>query len=329
MTDPYAKLIEQFLYQGAPTDDADKDVRFEAVAATVFGTKQRRFGPMPKPEVQVQVRDVIRKSGTRLTFHVPWGSRKQADGMHMDVLEFMAIKQLRCLADELRRFGVASTFVFRVEDLTDLFLFGKDSFEQQQRYMNDLKNLMRLLLDTRVRVVFESECTSWTNFNEAATRYAPTFYKYLQGQLDHEDLKKIGWEGTLPEEQREYYRSAYATYWKPGEREPEWEMARYFAATLARVQQRATGTPIEDYVQICFTHPVPGNPISRPRLYYRSIPERYTNIHRSPWNAKGYFLIGEDNTVKPKSAGVLETLAYNSHELTYSGVRIQTDYVLA
>lgn len=329
-TDPYAKIIEQFLYDIAPADDASADVRFEAVVAAVFGTKQRRYGPMPSPEVQVLIRDVIRKSGNSLTFHVPWAARKLLKDQNIDILEFMAVKQLRCLAAELKRFGKKVTFVFRVEDLTDLFLFGTDGFEQEKKYTRNLEALFRLLLTdySTVRVVYESACTDWNRFNVVAGGYAPIFYKYLNGLMDHEALERIGWQGTIPEEQRDFYRQAFGTYYEENSVDVEWEMARYFAATLTRVQQGASGAPTEPHLQIAFNQPVPGTPVKRPRVFYRSIPERFTNIHRSPWNAKGYLQITENNAVKPKSAAVRDRLNYNAHQMVYGDVELDCDYVL-
>lgn len=48
----YSELIETFMHLQAPLS-TNQTVRFEAIVAAVFGTKQRRFGPMPSPEIQV------------------------------------------------------------------------------------------------------------------------------------------------------------------------------------------------------------------------------------------------------------------------------------
>lgn len=62
----YESIVDQFLYAELPIMKVDPCVRFEAIAAEVFGSKQRRYGPMPSPEVQVSIRDIIRKSGDRI-----------------------------------------------------------------------------------------------------------------------------------------------------------------------------------------------------------------------------------------------------------------------
>lgn len=64
--DPYAPLIERYLYESFPTTAASTQaVRFEAIWRAVLGTKQRRFGPQPSPEHAVAVRKVLSESDDR------------------------------------------------------------------------------------------------------------------------------------------------------------------------------------------------------------------------------------------------------------------------
>ncbi len=122
----------------------------------------------------------------------------------------------------------------------------------------------------------------------------------------------------------------YGAFDPTGKRDPNWELAKYFASTLARVKLNASAIPSEKHLTIAFNHPVPGSPMGGNRLYYRSIPQRFTNIHRAPWNSKGYVEIHEDNTVVPKSAGPSEVVAgLTENVITLEcGAEIRADYVL-
>lgn len=328
--DSYKDLIETFMHRQVPIS-TNPAAKFEALVATVFGTKQRRFGPMPSPEIQVVVRDVIRASGDKLTFFLPWGSRKQADGQGLDVMEFMAMQQLYCLKHELLQQGIKSEYHFRLEDLTDGFLFYDHEGSQQQSldYMVKFAALSKRVLGDVV-LHQESLSATTTEFSELTQKYALVFFDYIAGRKTAAALKEIGWTGTLPAEQQEYYLSAYRGYWpnKPLT-DLQWEMAKYFGATLARVKLGATGAPKEPHLLIAFTHPVPGNPVSKTRLHYRTIPQRFTNNHRSPWIGKGYFEIAEDNSVTPKSAGVNEKLQFEKNVIDLDGIKVEADYVLA
>lgn len=329
----YAQLIETFMNQDVPLS-VNSDVRFENVVASIFGTKQRRYGPMPEPEVQVAVRNIVRESGDNLVFFMPWGSRKQNDGQGLDVMEFMALRQLYCLQQELGRYDVTSRFVFRLEDQTDRYLFGDthDTVRQSNLYIANFKALAGNMLRAAPGGMFqlESQHIDWKRFKDAVDGYAPVFFRVLQGLDPLDVLKEIDWTGTLPSEQREYYASAYRGYWpQKNPDEINWEMAKYFAATLARVKFRATGAPPFPHILIAFTHPVPGNPVAKTRIHYRSIPAKYTNNHRSPWIGKGYFAIGDDNSVTPKSAGVNERLwNLNKQTIRFGDADIEADYLL-
>ncbi len=346
MPNTYAELIENFLHQQVPVTASTK-AQFEAVVAAVFGTKQRRFGPMPDPETQVAIReiigygaDIVPHSYNHIHFFMPWGSRKQTNGAPLDTMEFMALQQLYSLQQELALLGTSSHFSFRLEDLTDAWLFGTDvgaaaataSRRQSVEYIANFRALASMILKgPNVSTVTESQLVSEDDFIAFAAKVAPVFYKYLRGDAMLDSLREIGWQGAMPKEQLDYYRnSVYGAYWPNGERDPDWELAKYFASTLARVKLGATALPGERHVAIAFNHPVPGSPFAGNRIYYRSIPQRFTNTHRAPWNSRGYFEISEDNTVTPKSAGPNETTD-GLVETTIGlecGATIRADYVL-
>ncbi len=322
----YDDLISQFFYEAAPHLPATPEVRFEAVMKEVFGTKQRRNGPMPSPEQQVKIRDVVRNSDT-VHFFVAWAARKQVDGMGLDVLEFCALRQLRDLQRSLRQLGKDSKFTFRVDDHTDRYLFGTTSEEQIQWYVQNLRHAAAVLLDD-AELKLESDCTPWGTFNRDALKFTHTFYDYLTGKANVSSLQAVGWKGEIPDVQREYYENVYRVFYP--HRDTLWEMSRYFAATLTRNRQGAAHTPEEPFVTINFYNPVPGNPVERPRVFYRSIPERNSHTHRAPWTSKGYFVVDGNNGVCPKSAGVHDhrSLPLVKHSVRVGDASVEADYLL-
>ncbi len=293
----YGDVVMKFFFEAVPTLPVAADVRFEAISAEVFGTKQRRFGPMPIPETQVAVRDVIRGSPTKLRFFMPWGASKQDAGAPLDVLEFMALKQLACLREGLARFGVECEFSFRLEDLTDPWLLGEDRTRQVSDYVAAFTAVAAVVLPG-CRPKLESMFTTWDEFKRLAESFSPVFYKVLVGQAPVESLAAVGWTGTLPREQRDHYYAAYGKLY-PGH-DHDWVMARYFAGTLARVKLGATCVPAGEHMLVCFSHPVPGTPPGKPRLHYRTLPERHTHTHKAPWMARGYLEVSADGRCSPR-----------------------------
>jgi hypothetical protein len=329
MANTYEGLIEEFLYQQSPFATTPQ-VRFEAISTAVFGSKQRRFGPMPPVEVQASVREILRKSGDHIQFFLPWGSRKQHEGEGLDVMEFMAIKQLACLQVDLQRIGVNSSFQFRIEDITDYWLFDFPYSPQVDQYASDLRKLIQGMLEGS-NPILETDLVQYHQFHEEAKVNQSLFLDYLHGN-DKDAFAKLterGWRGEITPAQREYYFRQYTQYWPSYDRlQLNNELAKYFASSLARVQLNARALPQGEFVFITFGHPVPDNPNAPNRIFYRTIPERFTNNHRSPWLAKGYLAINERNQVVPKSAGYNEKLNFIEHSVNVNGVQVQADYVL-
>ena len=314
----YSDLIEQALYAAVPYSNADKKVRFEAIVAEIIGTKQRRFGPMPSPEVQVGIREVVRQSGDHIRFFLPWACRKQDANKKFDLLEFYALKQLLCLREGLKRMGVESKFYFRLEDLTDLWLFNADTGVNE--YARAFDGVVSKMLPGSI-VNLESDFTSYTLWHDKATEYKQEFLQYFAHGREP-DLP--GWQ-PMPPEQLQYYRDLNQKLY-PQANAAE-KMADYFAAVLARKTLNAVGHPSGPFIFITFAHPVPGNPIQPNRLFYRTLPERFTNKHVSPWMTSGYFRIKDmTNEVCPRF--VEEGVDVIPNESCWDGVKIATDYAI-
>ncbi len=332
---PFQTIIEQYLYTQFPTTKVSYAARFEAVSSAVLGTKQRRFGPALPPEQQVKIREVIAhsmESTDPLTFFIPWGASKQNVGRGVDTMELSALKQLQCLKAELENYGQQTRFVFRLEDLTDRFLLGSDRtrINQIDDYVRNFRDLAFNLIDGDVRL--ESDSTDWSTFQHRANNLFPYFYDVIVHRSD-DALGKLagqGWKGNLSQTQVQYYSDAYESLGIP-KHEHNQLTASYFAATLTRVKLEATRAPkTKPFVLIAFTHPVPDNPIGTPRVYYRTIPERYTRTHRSPWLADGYLEIGDDGTCTPRVV-TKETDASKivHNKMEWNNISIHADYAEA
>lgn len=328
----YQPLIEKFLYSELPVGPVRQSVRFEALSDELFGTKQRRYGPMPPPERQAAVRDVLREAdgGGTLTLVVPWGPSKHRPGDVLDVLEFTAVRQLRCLADGMARMGQGVRFVFRLDDLTDLFLLGADDPGRRKQiddYSSAFVHLTRQVLGATAEFVFESDKTSYPDFAGAADTFRTVFYNYLRGHTTVVTLAEIGWKGGIADEQRAYYKEAFGKLYPSDD--PDYRLATYFAATLARVKVGVTGVePGTMFVVAAFNHPIPGTPVTTPRVHYRTLPERHTNAHHAPWNARGFLRIGDDGQASPRFVTPADAPNLIPCTTEFAGVKIATPFTV-
>lgn len=320
----YEDLISKFIFENFPALPVKGSIKFEAIVSEIIGSKQRRFGPLPSPEIQVAVRDYVRDNET-LHFFLPWGASKQDDGATIDIAELMALKQLLCLKESLARYNREAVFHFRIETLTDRYLFGPSRFRQIRDYAAAFQSLAKDILGCQTQPIMEGQLATSMEFNERADFYAPVFYNYLKGSVGIDRLVDIGWTGTIPQEQQDYYYHSYKIFYP--NKDHQWELARYFAATLARVKLKATAAPSVPHIVIAFTHPVPGSPVSKARLHYRAIPEKYTNHHRSPWLSQACFEIGEDNSCTPKFVNPGDRLCPNVIDI--NGIKVNATYRLA
>jgi hypothetical protein len=296
----YEEVVRQFMFELLPIPQVKGD-RTEAIANAILGTKQRRWGPTPSPEVQVAVRNYVKEAGNLISFYLPWGSSKQENGEHLDIAEYMALRQLVCLRDELRRFGVEAQFHFRLEDITDLWLFqDQPRYDQVERYASDFSRLVQFTLgESGGFPVRESMLVSYKDVVDVATDLSRLIYRYLTAG-DEDALARSGWTGGMDGAKLSHYLKLYETLGMTGDH--RLYLARYMAGALTRRKLNYGAFPNRPFLSIRFSHPIPHDPIQRTQLFYRTIPERYTNLHRAPWLGRGYLSIDEHNRVRPKFA---------------------------
>jgi hypothetical protein len=302
-------------YMG-PTDTA------EAVYRELIGTKQTRFGPLPQPEILVELRRVILQAvATKkpIPVLVPWGSEKP-DGSSIDVAELVAIKTLVCLNARVRRhYGPGMQFRLRVEDLTALHLFNyrqEAAREEAWRYSGDLVKLVNAI-DTRkcIYVFRESEHAGLVDLLEQVAPIEQAISDYLflhefDGSAEaineaSSHLRKIGWVGGIPAVQREHYLSQYRkNYPHMADRARVEMLARYLAEAAVRPRLGLTGAAPDwgEHIKLAFHGSVPGY-VGHYTLQYRAMPQYYTSRHMAPWRAKGYLRITAAGEVTAKMMG--------------------------
>lgn len=321
----FGDIVTRFFYEAVPAMAVTPALKFEAVSNAVFGTKQLRYGPLPPPEVQVAVRDVLRAGGKDVQFFLPWGVTKQVPGGKLDVLEFMALRQLACLRDTLAKFGVTAAFYFRIDDNADRWLLGDDRVPDIAEYTDTFTKLVKAVLPENSFTRPESRYASYELFQRTAADLTPVFYRVITGAADVGTLAEIGWKGGLPPEQLDYYYAAYRRFY-PGQ-DHQHIAAKYFASALTRHKLNATTAPAGPRIDISFAKPVPGHPLAGSRVFYRTIPERFTHQHTAPWTGQGYMAVGEDGTCAPRFVDDAAAGRLVPHTVTVGEAKVYAPYL--
>jgi hypothetical protein len=121
---------------------------------------------------------------------------------------------------------------------------------------------------------------------------------------EFKQLKDVGWKGSIPVEQREYYFNRYKALY-PGQGDEVYiqMIADYFAGSKVRYDLNGTATPntpVGSIIKISFVPPIPGAPTSmfNNTLYWRTVPASQGRTHIAPWRARGFFKIGTDVVTK-------------------------------
>lgn len=337
-------MIDTFLYKYLEVPPVSMKQTADILTSIIVGTNKTRYGPAPTPEQLVAIRAVIRRAVDEhrpIDVLTPWGSRKPVLGFGVDVAELCAITQIIRLDTAIRKFHEPGTrWNMALEDVSGYYLWEKDDNfqsikEDSDRYVETMTGLAdALMIAGWAKFVPESDRVGYETFKSKAEEARPTLERFLIGGVN--DLDKIGWKGTLPQEQRDYY---YRTYEKlyPKEREQDraGRLARYLAQSWARHQLgiRATHRAFKngDYLQLSFPPPVPGMPESMDarRVYMRTVPADHARTHIPPWRAKGYVCINRGGEPQFKLASWHEAVdGLVENRTTIGHVQIESDYVI-
>ena len=355
-TDPFASQIINFMSRGFPgSNSGNKESVLDNVMQAIIASGQIRFGPAPSVESLFYMRDVVRYRISRdepIPFVTPWGSKKPNNGS-VDMAEVCGLKTIRCLNERIKSFYTPGINVnIRMEDVNGFYVFreeGPEAIESSKQYVSDFSKLIRVLnFDGFINPVLESSLMSQEDYFRIADNFLPSILEYLnesEGMSPEDAVKLIsyktllqnGWKGTVPQEQRDYYKARYAVQY-PGmsPEKQQFTLAQYFASSIARYKLDALGNDKaweDKYLWLSFVPPVPGSPesLTSKRVYYRTIPSNMTRNHMMPWRSKGYLRVSETE-VKPAQASFHEKQDYNSFSTILSNrnesIEVQCDYVI-
>jgi hypothetical protein len=314
-SEEWGRSIVEALQRELPGGNGGKGAKFEAVVAEVFGTKQHRYGPLPTVEEQFHIREVVRRAMDRhapIPILVPWGASKQGP-WSVDIAEVMGLRQLECMDQRVSaQYAPGVRFALRLEDLTDGTMFeGVPGYSlKTSEYVQSFTRLVRVLnLGRIVTVRLESEMMDEREHKWRVKENAGKLMEAMgieDGVLRKEYLRRElpEWAGDLDQEHLDFYLKAYERFYPDDdERTRRRRLATYFGGALARFQLGGTGVlpGWEEYLTLAFT----GIPWSRvgKRVFYRTMPQRYTNQHRAPWIGKGYLRVNDKGEATPAISG--------------------------
>lgn len=319
----YAELICRYFQAGFPkVVSINKDNLLEILTTVVIGTKDLRYGPIPKIENQYTIRQTLAKAiemGEPIPMLVPWGGKKMDSSLSIDVAEVSGLRQLIYLDETVKRFYKPGLLIhIRIEDTGALWLYRNHDVEDAvERYSSDFSNLVKVLRgDSLIFPIRESLLMDKDTYFAASKMYSDLLDGFINTQLElkgldvetipeYKELKAKGWKGEIPEEQRDHYISMYKKLY-PGLSTAEYItlLADYLGGAKARYDLKGRGepdSPVGSFIQGTFVPPIPGAPktMFNNTLYYRTVPETWGRTHLAPWRGKGYLSI-INNDVIPK-----------------------------
>lgn len=342
---PYASLLCRFVQAAFPQKLEQSSVNIvDLIEAEFLGTKQHRYGPRPNPESLVMIRDVIREAVAAykpIPIVVPWGSEKP-DGSSIDIAELISLRGLSDLVYRIKaHYEPGAQVNIRIEDVSAPHLFfwrADDARREAAKYTSDMTKMVQAL-GMPIQLRPESAAISEEAFNARADELLPAFLTSLY-QNDDSLLESVGWKGGLSPQMVGHYLDSYSKLYPQFDHSERVNiLARYFAGALARKQLGLRGDEKEwggKYLEVSLVPPIPGTEgqFAR-RVHYRTYPLSYTSQHVAPWRAKGYFKIGEDDSVCQKLAPFSADLDLQHDTLTITGeddpslaVEVRADYLL-
>lgn len=351
LDDPYRESILAFFGRSFPSVVANSAATLDGVTAAFIASGQIRLGPTPNPEALVAIRDVLR-TWIELDQPIPvltiWGSKKASNDHGIDIAEVSGLKTIRCLDERVRRFYMPGIQVrMRVEDLSGWVIFedeGVAARRSSDNYVRDMMRLTRIMAGDIIKPVLESSIMDEKEYRKRSNTAFRVIRAYLSAVEAGEDamadlghLRDIGWKGTIPQEQRDFYKGRYkASFPGISEQQIITKMAWYFACSLARYQMHGLGDDPSwggKHIVLSFVPPIPGMPeaLTSKRIYYRTLPENLARTHIPPWRARGYLKI--NGHAIPKLATWHEPLVVHEASTVISNdidsVRVSTPYVVA
>jgi hypothetical protein len=287
-----SRTIENFLaksFSGSVSDGPKS--AFEAVCSEFFSTKFCL--KTPDMEQYSTIRDIIHsymEGNEPIEVLIPWGSSKREGGL--DVLELSALQSILCLAEQVKLHyppGIHVTILMK--DVTGYIVFP-ERWANSSDYPVTLQRLIAAIgCRSFVDLKYETDFLDVRSFEENVQELTPRIARYLRDTDvypykvtdDLKVMKLLGWKGTVPQNQRDYYRWIFTD-----ERTFHNDLAKYFACSIAR-RIGGGNTPITgSAIRLHFGFPAPG--ISWKVMSDRLncvVVHRMFDYQPTPWEARG------------------------------------------
>lgn len=355
----YAESICRYFAQQFPkVAHISKTDLLEILTDILLGTKETRYGPIPKPEEMVVIRDTIRKA---IEANVPipllalWGGRKTTPSEGIDVAELIALRQILNVDELVKQYFAPGLHIHvRIEDLGAKWLWrteGTDEFIDA--YSKSFAQLIEIMKgSTHIEPILESSLMDETEYFKASEAVSEVMEDVITKYLAFPDidivktpefqkLRDMGWKGDLPKEQVEFYMHRYKDLYP--HLTPEHYvlmLSDYFGGSKARYDLDGRGEPsssIESFLQMSFLPPIPGAPksLNGNTLYWRSMPASNSRSHIAPWRGKGYLKIGgSSGEVKGKIVSWRDEIIKDLQPFTLeigskeASVKVKADYIV-
>lgn len=336
VTDDYGfgKMLCDFVGQIFPANLDNGASLLDALTSAFVSSLQNRFGAAPTPEQLVAIRQVISlhtENDLPISVLVPWGSKKGEPGHTVDIAELSAIRQLEALQERIKRVYKPGIIVdMAIENLGGQYLWqdeGKATLADSDNYVRDMVRLVRVLgFESWLKAVPESQIVDYKTFATAADEFCQPLLDAISkayfgrvASVTSPALNGLGWRGGVSREMVDFYMNQYfKMYPHHTEGGRVAKLASYLAQSAARYKVGAKVYYVawtkSGYVQINFPLPVPGIPehLGMTRLYYRTMPLRFTKNHMPPWRAIGYLKVNPEGTMlSPKLVSWNDPVAYN------------------
>lgn len=333
--DLYGDTIAQVLSRAFPANLSNKAQVVDSLTDAFVASSQTRLGPAPKPEGLVAIRRVIRlamDTQSPIPVLVPWGSKKAANNVGVDVAEIAALRTLQALNERVTRYWSPGVEIdLGIEDAGGRYLWkdDADAIAASVRYVAELSNLVEALdLDSFIHAVPESANVEQSAFNNRAALMETRILKHLLDPSNDRawaDVIAFGWRGDLPQEMTDYYLGRYENIYPNSSREYKiTKLAAYFAQSWARYDLGIKVRPAwrGNFIQVNLTEPIPGLPavLGDRRIHYRTLPLKMARTAMPPWRAKGYIAI-ENRDAMIKLASFHES----GHDYVKHDIEVRND----
>lgn len=317
---PYSDIICRFFSQSFPKIfKPNKADLLEIITDLLVSTKENRYGPIPKPESLVVIRSVIRESiedNSPIPILVPWGGIKASETDQVDIAEIGGIMQLINLDNAVKEiYPKGLNIHVRIEDLGADWLYRHSTDPDMIKGYTKTFEALGDMLTKNNHIIFipESSGMARDEYFRISASTSHLISEYLEERQtygsDHwkdlesfEDLKEVGWNGIIPQEQVDYYLGLYRKLYPEYTEDDRLEMfCDYMGGALARYTLNGRCEPAEKYIQITFVPPIPGAPegIFNNTLYWRTLPASNARTHIAAWRGRGYLAI-DGNSIKMK-----------------------------